>query len=164
MRFNSYRGGLPKPDSLGRWRPEVGCDHDGKRVRFQVGNKSNTTESEALKRLNVIRDLYDRQCAELKHPYWANWVLAWATKIAQCVPVLVETRPDAKDDTGTAADHLVMIRRLQEWGVRAIYTEDIDLAVLGSLAITRASHVEPDQQGRWWADLSPVDGGVLGAV
>jgi hypothetical protein len=46
--------------------------------------------------------------------------------------------------------------------VHAIYSEVIDLAALGSPAISRASYVEPDQQGRWWADLSPVDGPVLG--
>jgi len=46
--------------------------------------------------------------------------------------------------------------------VRCIYSEEIDLAALGSPAISRASHVEPDQQGRWWADMSPVGGGVLG--
>ncbi len=45
--------------------------------------------------------------------------------------------------------------------VRCIYSEEIDLTTLGSPAITRASHVEPDQQGRWWADLSPVGGPVL---
>jgi hypothetical protein len=46
--------------------------------------------------------------------------------------------------------------------VRCIYGEEIDLAALGSPAISRASHVEPDQQGRWWADMSPVGGGLLG--
>ena len=46
--------------------------------------------------------------------------------------------------------------------VRAIYDEMIDLAVLGRVTITRASHVEPDEQGRWLADLSPVNGPVLG--
>jgi hypothetical protein len=46
--------------------------------------------------------------------------------------------------------------------VRCIYSEEIDLAALGSPAIVRASHVEPDQQGRWWADLSPVVGPLLG--
>jgi hypothetical protein len=46
--------------------------------------------------------------------------------------------------------------------VRCIYGEEIDLAALGSPIITRASHVEPDQQGRWSADLSPVGGPVLG--
>ena len=44
---------------------------------------------------------------------------------------------------------------------RCIYTEDIDLAAIGSPTITRASHVEPDQQGRWLADMSPVGGPVL---
>ena len=46
--------------------------------------------------------------------------------------------------------------------VRCIYSEAIDLTALGSPAISRASHVEPDQQGCWWADLSPVDGPTLG--
>jgi hypothetical protein len=46
--------------------------------------------------------------------------------------------------------------------VQAIYGEAIDLAVLGPLSISRASHVEPDPQGRWQADLSPVGGPVLG--
>jgi hypothetical protein len=43
-----------------------------------------------------------------------------------------------------------------------IYAEAIDLASLGILTIHRASHVEPDEQGRWWADLSPVGGPLLG--
>lgn len=46
--------------------------------------------------------------------------------------------------------------------VRCIYEEAIHLATLGSPTITRASQVEPDEQGRWWADLSPVDGPRLG--
>ena len=46
--------------------------------------------------------------------------------------------------------------------VRCIYSETINLAALGSPTITRASHVEPDQHGRWWADMSPVGGSVLG--
>ena len=46
--------------------------------------------------------------------------------------------------------------------VRAIYDEMIDLGVLGHLSITRASQVEPDDQGRWQADLTPVGGPVLG--
>ena len=45
---------------------------------------------------------------------------------------------------------------------RCIYSEQIDLTALGSPTISRASHVEPDQQGRWLADLSPVKGPILG--
>ncbi len=47
-------------------------------------------------------------------------------------------------------------------GIESIYDEMIDLATLGSLTIRRASHVEPDEHGRWTADLSPVGGPVLG--
>ena len=46
--------------------------------------------------------------------------------------------------------------------VDCLYDEAIDLAALGTLAVQRASHVEPDEQGRWWADLAPVDGPKLG--
>src|SRR2546423_843442 len=42
--------------------------------------------------------------------------------------------------------------------VTCVYGEAIDLAALGPVAIRRASHVEPDDQGRWWADLAPVTG------
>ncbi len=45
---------------------------------------------------------------------------------------------------------------------RCVYSELFDLAMLGPLSIRRASHVEPDDQGRWIADLSPVDGSQLG--
>ena len=46
--------------------------------------------------------------------------------------------------------------------VRCIYGEELDLRELGKLQITRASHVEPDRDGFWWADMGPVDGPVLG--
>jgi hypothetical protein len=46
--------------------------------------------------------------------------------------------------------------------VRCVYAEAIDLSRLGQVSIRRASHVEPDQEGHWWSDLSPVGGPVLG--
>ncbi len=46
--------------------------------------------------------------------------------------------------------------------VKCIYGEELDLRELGKLQITRASHVEPDSGGFWWADMGPVDGPVLG--
>ena len=46
--------------------------------------------------------------------------------------------------------------------LRCVYGEQIDLAAIGPLEISRASHVEPDEHGRWVADLSPVDGPSLG--
>ena len=46
--------------------------------------------------------------------------------------------------------------------VRCVYGEAIDLSQLGSIEVRRASSVEPDEQGRWHADLSPVNGPLLG--
>jgi hypothetical protein len=46
--------------------------------------------------------------------------------------------------------------------VRCIYDEVLDLREIGTLKISRASHVEPDTEGFWWADMGPVDGPALG--
>lgn len=46
--------------------------------------------------------------------------------------------------------------------VRCLYGESIDLAALGQLAMRRASHVEPDECGHWWANLAPMGGPTLG--
>jgi len=45
---------------------------------------------------------------------------------------------------------------------RCVYAEAIDLHRLGRLSVRRGSHVEPDATGRWTADLSPVNGPILG--
>jgi hypothetical protein len=49
-----------------------------------------------------------------------------------------------------------------EGNARCLYGEEIDLTTLGELSIRRASHVEPDGGGQWWADLGPVAGPRLG--
>jgi hypothetical protein len=46
--------------------------------------------------------------------------------------------------------------------IRGIYAEEILLNTLGLPSISRASHVEPDRDGRWHADLSPLHGPLLG--
>jgi hypothetical protein len=46
--------------------------------------------------------------------------------------------------------------------IHSLYGEQIDMACLGAMTIRRASHVEPDDQGAWWADLAPVGGPKLG--
>ena len=46
--------------------------------------------------------------------------------------------------------------------VRCVYAEAIDLNSLGPVSITRGAHVEPDDHGRWLADLAPVNGPRLG--
>jgi hypothetical protein len=46
--------------------------------------------------------------------------------------------------------------------VRCLYAETINLAALGAVSIRRASHVEPDKDGKWYADLSLSSGPILG--
>ena len=46
--------------------------------------------------------------------------------------------------------------------VRCVFGEEIDLGELGRLSIRRGSHVEPTPDGQWTADLSPVNGPLLG--
>jgi hypothetical protein len=47
-------------------------------------------------------------------------------------------------------------------GMRCIDDEALDLREIGKLPITRASHVEPDAEGYWWAEITPSGGPVLG--
>lgn len=46
--------------------------------------------------------------------------------------------------------------------IRALYDEFLPFQCLGSVQIQRASHVEPDDMGNWWADLGPSGGPILG--
>lgn len=50
--------------------------------------------------------------------------------------------------------------------VTAVYSDDLRelFELLGGGKIRRASHVEPDEDGRWVADLSPVGGPRLPAT
>lgn len=52
---------------------------------------------------------------------------------------------------------------IDTYGVaHGIYSEAINLTSLGPQSIRRASQVEPDRYGQWWADLSPISGPMLG--
>jgi hypothetical protein len=46
--------------------------------------------------------------------------------------------------------------------IRCLYDEAVDLAAFGRLSVQRGSHVEPDDSGRWLADLAPCSGPILG--
>jgi len=93
-------------------------------VRFQVGTKK-TSEVEAMRRLDAIRNLYDRQCAELGLDFWAGWVWSWAIKLAQAVPVVVHASPAATRIPGQAAEELAIVRQLQSWGAPIVVADDL---------------------------------------
>jgi hypothetical protein len=46
--------------------------------------------------------------------------------------------------------------------VRTVYAETLELSELGTVSIQRGSHVEPNEEGSWIVDLSPVGGPRLG--
>lgn len=46
--------------------------------------------------------------------------------------------------------------------IRCLYDETLNLHTLGKLSISRGSHVEPNEDGQWFADLAPVGGPQLG--
>ncbi len=50
----------------------------------------------------------------------------------------------------------------QDGSVRMIYSELLEAYALGDVSIQRVSHVEPDEQGYWFADMHPIDGPKLG--
>ena len=62
----------------------------------------------------------------------------------------------------TAATQQMQMVVQKDGTARFIYGELLDLACLGQVQICRASNVEPDEAGRWWADLSPMAGPMLG--
>jgi hypothetical protein len=139
--MKSYRGGLPKPDSLGRWRPVVGRLRNGKPQRFQIGNRRDTSEGDALRRLNHIRDLYDRQCADDSIDYWAGWTLRWAQRLAQGVPVRVYASDHARINDGQAAEELSFVYKLQSWGL-PIQIADPELQASGQNFLKRQIETE----------------------
>ena len=53
-----------------------------------------------------------------------------------------------------------MIITIDQGVVRHIYTEKFE-QVVGNTVITRASHVEPDENGTWKVDLSPIGGDTI---
>jgi hypothetical protein len=58
--------------------------------------------------------------------------------------------------------HTTQLVVAHDGSVNCIYDEALDLRTLGRLTIKRASHVEPDINGSWWADMAPSRGPCLG--
>ena len=139
-RPKTYRRGLPRPDERGRIRVVVGqarafengTYQSGKMhpVRFTIGTREATAPADAIRRLDAIRNLYERQCREYSINYWASWVGDWALKLAREVPVVVYASDYALCNEGQAAEELLIVKKLQAWGV-PIAIADPRLETLG---------------------------------
>ena len=109
-RSKTNNHGLPKPDSRGRYRPYVGCLPDGSKARFTVGDR-RASLVEMEKRLNLIRNLYERQCQRFKRDFWQNWTRQVALKLAAGQPVIDQCIGDGPRYT------VAVVEQLRAWGI-----------------------------------------------
>ena len=68
----------------------------------------------------------------------------------------------AATSSGVRGDRVMEIIIETNGAVRCLYGEALDLHAIGQPLIKRGSHVEPTTDGKWTADMAPVDGPVLG--
>ena len=79
-RTKTKRHGLPKPDDRGRIRPYVGKLASGRKARFTVGDQ-DTAPAEAVRRLDRIRSLYEKQCERSGIDFWNEWTRQVAVRL-----------------------------------------------------------------------------------
>jgi hypothetical protein len=60
--------------------------------------------------------------------------------------------------------NLIQFKISEGGSLTTIYSDQFAslYAEVGSLSVSRASHVEPDGHGQWIADMAPVGGPMLG--
>lgn len=106
---------LPKPDERGRIRPFVGRTEDGRKARFFVGDQ-RTAPATAMRRLELIRLLYEKQCERHKVDFWRDWARRVAVKIGSGQSI---TDVSFADDTwpNSAKFRASMVSMLQSWGI-----------------------------------------------
>ena len=95
MAKRAYQGGMPKPDRRGYYRPEVGG------VRFIVGHKNEVSEGEARRRLEAVRDLFNRQATcspSSPDSDWHSTALEIARQLAKGQPPIVSPPAAESDD------------------------------------------------------------------
>ena len=110
----SYRGKLPKPDRNGDVRPEVG----GK--RFTVGNVRNVSTGEMERRLDAVRDLFDRQSDYHKIDYWSAFLLPFAKKIATGERLTLHVSSQARHNNGQASEEAQGLQMLRDLGLDVV--------------------------------------------
>lgn len=103
---------LPKPDNLGRIRPHVGKLANNRKARFQVGD-NKTSKAESIRRLGLLRSLYEAQCERFACDYWRGWTHQVALKIAAGQTVVDTCIAHAENPRHLAG----IVAQLQAWGI-----------------------------------------------
>jgi hypothetical protein len=117
-RTKTKRHGLPKPDDRGRIRPYVGKLASGVKARFTVADQ-DTAPSEAMRRLDLIRSLYEKQCARSGIDFWNEWTRHVAVRIGAGQPINDTFLGDIDHPQHMAG----CVDQLQAWGIPVTITE-----------------------------------------
>ncbi len=117
-RTKTKRHDLPQPDERGRIRPHVGKRASGGKARFTVGDR-DTSPSEAQRRLDVIRSLYERQCARSGIDFWNEWTRRVANRIGAGQSVTDTFLGDIDHPQHMAG----CVDQLRAWGIPVTVTE-----------------------------------------
>ena len=123
-RIKTNRHGLPKPDSRGRVRPYVGKLSSGEKARFTVGDR-DTAPSEAMRRLDVIRSLYEKQCARTSIDFWNEWTRRVAMRIGAGEPITDTFLGDVDHPQHMAG----CVDQLRDWGIAVTVTVCVRIGV-----------------------------------
>lgn len=119
----TYRGKLPKPTARGDVRPEIG------NKRFTVGNVRDTTESEMQRRLQLLRDIFEKQCDHHAIDHWAGWLVPYAKMVASGEPVRYETSEFSKSDAGSASEDALMLDKMRQIGVPFVVNDEATIHI-----------------------------------
>lgn len=109
---------LPQPDARGRIRPYVGKLASGGKARFLVGDQ-DTAPSDAQRRLDAIRSLYEKQCARSGIDSWNEWTRRVAVRIGAGQPITDTFLGDTDHPQHMAG----CVEQLRAWGIPVVVTQ-----------------------------------------
>lgn len=107
-----YRGSkICKPDARGYIRPQVADK------RFTVGNVRDISEGEARRRVDALKELFDRQSAYFETDKWTDWLLPYAEQIARGQQLTFNVSDYARQNVGQAAEEADGLQRFKDIGL-----------------------------------------------
>ncbi len=99
-----------------------------------MGNVRSVSNGEMIRRLNSIRDLFDRQCEFHKIDYWSAFLLPFAKKIAAGERLTFHVSKRARREAGQASEEAQVLHMLHELGLD-IVPDDPSVIASGEMEI-----------------------------